>query len=201
MKRELTEQEIQQWQREIADVQQLKLASKEAQSDGVTDCNKVDITSAKQYQSSVTATAATRAIKPYDQQVKYYAASNKTALRPIICGEVVGIDGNMAKRFKKGKMAIEGSLDLHGCNLTQAAGIFTQYIASSRKQGLRVVRIITGHAAGRGGEGALRAELPKWVNLPENHQHILAFIQAPPEQGGKGAVLLLLRKAENNSDK
>lgn len=114
----------------------------------------------------------------------------------LLPGQFAGVDGGTAGRFRRGKLPLDGTLDLHGFTQDAAAGTFADYLAMAQNKGWRVIRIITGHGSGRGG-GVLREALPRWINLPENRARILCFDAARPRDGGAGAYLLLLRKAKD----
>ena len=43
--------------------------------------------------------------------------------------------------------------------------------------------------------GVLRAQVPRWLNEPENRARVLAFDYAQRHHGGMGALYVLLRKA------
>jgi len=124
-------------------------------------------------------------------------------------GDSSAMNNASARRFRRGKLTLDATLDLHGLGVAAAQYAFTQFIAQSQQQGLRVVCVITGHGIKPGHasintsgsqskdnreRGILRASLPRWVNLPENRSRILAYDQAPPPLGGQGAYMVLLRR-------
>ncbi len=81
-------------------------------------------------------------------------------------------------------------LDLHGRTVQAAFIAFEHFIAAARADGIRCVEIVTGRGAGEG--GALRRELPLWLNLPQMRGCILAATH--PHRANVGAVVLLLRR-------
>lgn len=113
---------------------------------------------------------------------------------PLDVGDDAGVDGNQARRYRKGALGIDATIDLHGYNRQEAQEVFTSFLTQSQQAGLRVVRVITGHGKMTGSEGVLRSSLPQWINLPENRHRVLSYDQARPEHGGQGAYMLLLRK-------
>ncbi|HQT26469.1 MAG TPA: Smr/MutS family protein [Burkholderiales bacterium] len=93
------------------------------------------------------------------------------------------------KKLKRGGIPIEGELDLHGMTLDEAKKTLLAFLELSR--GMRVVRIIHGK-----GQGILRTGVRNWlVQVPE----VLAFCEAKPNEGGSGAVIVLL-KISGNTD-
>ncbi|MDH3473788.1 MAG: Smr/MutS family protein [Rhodospirillales bacterium] len=112
------------------------------------------------------------------------------ALRP---GAQADVDKRTAERLKRGKLAIEGRLDLHGHSQEQAEQELAAFLAEAQAAGKRCVLVITGKGAGRTG-GVLRQSLPDWLNRPPNRARVVAFAPAQPKDGGHGAVYLLLRR-------
>jgi len=87
---------------------------------------------------------------------------------------------------------IDARIDLHGMTQAEAHGALAHFMASTAKAGCRNLLIITGK--GRGGEGVLRTNLPRWLeSLPEAGS-VLALRPAAPKHGGDGAFYLLLKK-------
>ncbi|MFP7722757.1 Smr/MutS family protein [Lysobacter sp. A3-1-A15] len=99
------------------------------------------------------------------------------------------------KRLKRGEIAAQDELDLHGAGAVEAERVLRTFIAQAQRDGLGCVRIIHGkgvHAeAPFGGPG-----LPVVKNVVDRvlrqRADVLAFHSAPPAQGGTGAVLVLL---------
>jgi DNA-nicking Smr family endonuclease len=106
------------------------------------------------------------------------------------------VDARTLRRFRRGKMPIDGMLDLHGMGKLQASHYFMSYMQQAQKHGKRVILVITGHGLARPSapKGILREALQDWVNWPENRSKIITFDQAPAHLGGQGAYLILLRR-------
>lgn len=109
-------------------------------------------------------------------------------------GAAAGLDRRTATRLRRGQLAVEGRLDLHGMTRDQAADALQRFLAASRAAGRRCVLVITGK--GRRGEtgGVIRAELPHWLNRPALRPMVVAFAQARPRDGGAGAFYVYLRR-------
>jgi DNA-nicking Smr family endonuclease len=107
-------------------------------------------------------------------------------------GRASGIDRRSAERLSRGRLPIEGRLDLHG--MTQAAAIvrLAEFIARAEAAGKRCVLVITGKGLASG--GVLRDQVPRWLNLPPNRARVLAFDYAQPQHGGSGALYVLLKR-------
>ena len=99
------------------------------------------------------------------------------------------------RRLRQGKHRIESSLDLHGCpveDAKQRVAWLLQPPASKRYPGEALcVRIIHGQGYNSPqGQGKLKRLLAIW--LPQS-ERVLAFCTARPDDGGQGAMYVLLR--------
>jgi len=99
-----------------------------------------------------------------------------------------GLDRRSAQRLKRGQMAIEGRLDLHGMTQEEAHRALGAFIARSQGDGLRAVLIITGKS------GVLYGAAPRWLEEGGNRGRVLAASRAQPQHGGAGALYVLLRR-------
>ena len=133
------------------------------------------------------------------------------ALHP---GAAPGVDRATAARLRKGEIAIDATLDLHGFTQAEAHTALIVFIARARAAGHRCVRVITGKGgragltprasndaplSGRADEGGrapgvLRASVPRWLNEAPLRAHVLAFTPARPRHGGEGALYVLIRR-------
>ncbi len=110
-------------------------------------------------------------------------------------GDIADLDKRSAERMRRGRMPIEATLDLHGHSQDQARQELAAFLARAQGAGKRCVVVVTGKGdIGRGG-GILRAQVPQWLNDPENRPRVLAFDYAQRQHGGLGAIYVLLRKA------
>ena len=96
-----------------------------------------------------------------------------------------GMARETLRKLRRGHWSIQDGIDLHGLNRDQAAAIVVDFLNQCLARGLRCVRIVHGK-----GLGILKAKLGKW--LPQREE-VLAFCQAPPNEGGSGAMLVLLK--------
>ena len=103
-----------------------------------------------------------------------------------------GIDKETIRRMKRGHYVLEGELDLHGLTVEQARSTFASFLHEAVRQGLRCVRIV--HGKGLGSEArlpVLKGYVNRWLRQTDA---VLAFCSARPEQGGTGAVTVLLKR-------
>jgi DNA-nicking Smr family endonuclease len=144
------------------------------------------------------------AIKPASEQIAYRDLSNKkpkkqAPLPPLLHGDTPGLDKNSARRMKRGKMQIDGRLDLHGYRQDEAFCVLSDFIIHSVRSKKRCVLIITGKGLHREksverGGGVLRKNVPIWLNEEPNRSQILSFSHATPSDGGSGALYVLLKR-------
>lgn len=104
-----------------------------------------------------------------------------------------GVQNTVLRKLRKGSFAIQAELDLHGYTVEEARLETAAFLLSCAADSLRCVRIIhgkSGHVPGQ--PPRLKNMLARW--LPARNQ-VLAICSARPEDGGTGAVYVLLRKA------
>jgi DNA-nicking Smr family endonuclease len=100
-----------------------------------------------------------------------------------------GVDRRTAERLRKGRMEIQDRLDLHGMSRESGHRATINFVIGAQMSGLRCVLIVTGK-----GKGILQTELPRWLNTAPLRDRILSFDYARPQDGGTGAVYVLLKR-------
>ncbi|MHB1217040.1 MAG: Smr/MutS family protein [Alphaproteobacteria bacterium] len=108
-------------------------------------------------------------------------------------GASPGVDRRTAERLHRGRMEIDGRIDLHGMTQAEAHDALAAFMDKAEARGWRCVLVITGKGTRPGG-GVLRAAVPRWLNLPPHRARILSFGAARPKDGGDGALYVLLRR-------
>lgn len=97
-----------------------------------------------------------------------------------------------AQALRRGTLAVEASLDLHGLTEDAAHRALLRFIASARAARLRTVLVVTGK--GRQGRGLLKARLPQWLSEGGLRGDVLALYPAHVKDGGGGAWYVVLRR-------
>ena len=109
-----------------------------------------------------------------------------------------GIDRRQAERFRKGKLTIEGKIDLHGRTQQDAHDELLAFLKRAHAAGKRSVLVVTGKGMTQGKTvpktGILRQAVPRWLNAPAFRSLVLAFDYAEPQHGGEGALYVLLKR-------
>jgi DNA-nicking Smr family endonuclease len=99
------------------------------------------------------------------------------------------------QRLRRGEIAVQDELDLHGADMRQAETLLREFVIDAHHRGLGCVRVIHGKGAHGGGPFGTDG-VPVLKNLVDRllrqRADVLAFHSPPPNQGGTGAVLVLL---------
>jgi DNA-nicking Smr family endonuclease len=110
-------------------------------------------------------------------------------------GRRVDVPIGELRRLRRGSLPIDGRVDLHGMSVAEARVRLEAFLRTERARGERCVLVIHGrgqHSAG--GVAVLRGEVSAWLSQGPCSAHVAAFATARGDDGGKGAVYVLLRK-------
>lgn len=99
------------------------------------------------------------------------------------------------QRLRRGEIAAQDELDLHGADARDAETLIRGFIADAHHRGIGCVRVI--HGKGLHGDTLFGSRgAPVLKNLTDRllrqRADVIAFHSAPLAQGGTGAVLVLL---------
>lgn len=103
-----------------------------------------------------------------------------------------GLQKSVMRKLRRGNFAVQAELDLHGFTVAEARLEASLFLLACGIEGLRCVRIVhgkSGHVSGQ--PPRLKNMLARW--LPARSQ-VLALCSARPEDGGTGAIYVLLKK-------
>jgi DNA-nicking Smr family endonuclease len=102
-----------------------------------------------------------------------------------------GLNPEVLRKLRRGHWVPQDAVDLHGFNRVQAHAHLVEFIGSCLRRGLRCVRVVHGKGLrSPGREPVLKGKVLQWL---ARRDEVLAFCQAPGNQGGSGALLVLLR--------
>jgi DNA-nicking Smr family endonuclease len=122
---------------------------------------------------------------------------------------LTGLDRRTEQRLTRGKVEIDGRIDLHSVGVAEARTRLRDFLDQARRGGSRTVLVITGkgpspfgghtlhgrdlfHAPERSGQ--LRRRVPEWFHEAEFRALIAGFQPAHPKHGGGGAFYVRLRR-------
>ena len=101
----------------------------------------------------------------------------------------VGLD--VIRKLRKGGWSIQGEIDLHGLRREEAREALAAFLREAGKRGWRCVRVVHGKGLGSPGkEPVLKGKVHGWL---AQKNEVIAFVQARADEGGAGAVVVLLR--------
>lgn len=96
------------------------------------------------------------------------------------------------RQLRRGKFAVQDEIDLHGLTAAQAKPELRGFIQQSCRSGFRCIRVVHGKGLGSGPRGpVLKSLVNHWLS---RWDEIAAFCSARPQDGGTGAVYVLLSK-------
>ena len=95
-------------------------------------------------------------------------------------------------KLAKGRLPIEGRVDLHGLTQSEAHALLLSFLQRANEGGVRYVLVITGK--GSGGEGVLRRAVPAWLTTPPFRPLVSSYDHAARNHGGAGALYVRLRR-------
>jgi DNA-nicking Smr family endonuclease len=113
----------------------------------------------------------------------------------FIEGSSPGMDRNLMKALRRGDFSLQGQLDLHGLTQAQAREAVDKFLSESRRAKRRCVLIVHGRGLNSKDQvPVLKQQLKGWLSQKRIGSMVLAFATARPQDGGTGAVYVLLRR-------
>jgi DNA-nicking Smr family endonuclease len=110
-------------------------------------------------------------------------------------GRRVDLPLDAMRRLRRGLVPVDARIDLHGLSAAEARAQIELFLRTMRARGERCVLIIHGKGEhSPRGHSVLRGEIAAWLSQGSSSEHVAAFATASPEDGGEGAVYVLLRR-------
>ncbi len=114
------------------------------------------------------------------------------------------IEPKLRKRLGRGRIAIDGTLDLHGMRQDEAHAALVRFLTVRAARGDRTILVITGKGLKKvNGDpttiverGVLRTMLPIWLSSPDLLPLVAGWDQSAQTHGGEGAWYVRLRRQE-----
>jgi DNA-nicking Smr family endonuclease len=104
------------------------------------------------------------------------------------------LDKPTLEKLAKGRMPIEGRVDLHGMTQDEAYSLLYSFLHRAHAGGVRYVLVITGKGSSSGGDGVLRRSVPAWLSTPAFRSLVSSHDHAARHHGGSGALYVRLRR-------
>jgi DNA-nicking Smr family endonuclease len=102
-----------------------------------------------------------------------------------------GISPQVFRKLRRGHWIVQGEVDLHGLTRDEARLHLAAALNAFGRRGARCVRVIHGKGLrSRNREPVLKAKVGHWLAQRDD---VMAYCEAPPRDGGGGALLVLLR--------
>jgi len=120
-----------------------------------------------------------------DESTSFESGDELTFLRD-------GYPRRLLKKLRRGDFAIQDELDLHGLNSGAAKQETHAFVNQCARDNVRAIRIV--HGKGRNSAGrtpVLKNRLLGWLS---KNQYVIGVCSTPANDGGTGAVYVLLGK-------
>jgi DNA-nicking Smr family endonuclease len=102
-----------------------------------------------------------------------------------------GQSPDVLSKLRRGFWVVQSQIDLHGLISDEAREYVAEFLGGCKKRNIRCVRIVHGKGLGsRNREPVLKHKLRNWLMQKDE---VIAYAQAKPEDGGSGAVIVLLK--------
>lgn len=121
-------------------------------------------------------------------------------LETVLSKDWGSLEKNTHKRILRNQIKISKKLDLHGRTVEESKVQVFKFITNNFLAQNRLLLIICGKGKrmdvshGWQGTGVLNKKVPDWLNSKALFDKVLWFDYAKPEQGGKGAYIVYLKK-------
>ena len=103
----------------------------------------------------------------------------------------LGQSPDVLSKLRRGFWVVQAQIDLHGLISDEAREYVGEFLGHCKKKNIRCVRIVHGKGLGsRNREPVLKHKLRNWLMQKDE---VIAYAQAKPEDGGSGAVIVLLK--------
>jgi DNA-nicking Smr family endonuclease len=121
-------------------------------------------------------------------------APSNTIVKPKSHPAPHHLDEPTLDKLSKGRLPIEGRVDLHGMTQEEAYSLLHSFLHRAHAGGIRYVLIITGKGSSSGGDGVLRRSVPAWLSTPAFRHLVSSHDHAARHHGGSGALYVRLRR-------
>ncbi|MGZ8258149.1 MAG: Smr/MutS family protein [Methylotenera sp.] len=102
-----------------------------------------------------------------------------------------GHSPDILSKLRRGHWVVQAAIDLHGLFSDEARLYVSTFISDCKKRGIRCVRIVHGKGlSSRNSEPVLKHRVRSWLMQKDE---VIAYVEARRQDGGSGAVIVLLK--------
>ncbi|WP_027040325.1 Smr/MutS family protein [Mesorhizobium ciceri] len=134
-------------------------------------------------------------VRPSQSQPVQFMGNPGGAAKPKTQHVAHALDEPTLDKLSKGRLPIEGRVDLHGMTQDEAYSLLFSFLHRAHAGGVRYVLVITGKGSSSGGDGVLRRAVPAWLSTPAFRPLVSSHDHAARNHGGSGALYIRLRRA------
>lgn len=103
----------------------------------------------------------------------------------------VGLASSVLRDLRRSRWVVQDEIDLHGLNRDEARLLLAEFLAAGLYHGKRCVRVVHGKGLRSPQKQSILRQLVRgWLM---QRDEVLAYCQAKPQDGGEGALIVLLR--------
>lgn len=135
--------------------------------------------------------------RPTPSQPAPLAGAPPSAAKPKPQHVAHALDEPTLDKLSKGRLPIEGRVDLHGLTQDEAYSLLFSFLRRAHAGGIRYVLVITGKGSSSGGDGVLRRAVPAWLSTPAFRPLVSSHDHAARNHGGSGALYVRLRRVRS----
>lgn len=134
-----------------------------------------------------------------EEQVKHDLLSDNYVSSELQPGDILnyhqgGLQRNVLRKLRRGEFRCDAVLDLHGMTSAEARQALVAFLNNAAREDFRSLRIIHGKGLRSSNQGpVLKGLVNNWL---QQRSEVLAFHSARPEDGGTGAVYVLLKSTK-----
>jgi DNA-nicking Smr family endonuclease len=100
---------------------------------------------------------------------------------------------DVLRKLRRGVWALQGQIDLHGLRTEEAREALSRFLRDAQVRGWRCVRVVHGKGLGSPGKvPVIKDKVKRWLVQSDR---VLAFVQARGDDGGAGALIVLLQSS------
>lgn len=122
------------------------------------------------------------------------ALLNPVASETILSFRQKTLQHRVFDQLKAGNLRWVHAVDLHGCTTEQARAAVLEIIRVAQHDPEALTPLVIKIVHGKGTEATLKTYVNSWLR---QHPEVMGFISAPDNQGGTGAVLVLLKRGND----